>query len=461
MRLFVKPLSFRGEMLSVMGLLLIVGMLAIAGCGEEKVVIRYLKAPSSVELISPPIDTFITVNNPTFHWHPLDDAVRYQIQVSSSPYFINNTINTTWLDTAYTTISEIPNNTYFWRVRGQNADTLWGDWSDADIWSFYKSDYMDYINPISTLATYGLAQDVYVRGDTAYVADGQADLTVINVMDKSNPFIIRNIDSMVDDFANSVYVAAADTFPYAFVADTDGRVQVINVADTTFLYDISFGEQNLVDLDGAIVADTTESGSSLYIFTVRSRSGGNLASMSIYQIVYTPFPRPGDFYSINPIDMPASPKGVTCVGDYVYVACGEVGLRIIDISDIYNPIAYSSLILSGVSNAVEISGNFAYVAADREGLYIINIEDKSNPVLIGQINTSGRSRDVHIAGDFAFLADGSGGLKVIDISVPDSAHFVAAYDTPYANGVWADENYVYVCDRDDGLLIFENRISRR
>ena len=257
MRLFAKPLSFRGEMLSLTALLLIVGMLAIAGCGEEKVVIRYLKAPSSVELISPPIDTFITVNNPTFHWHPLDDAVRYQIQVSSSPYFINNTINTTWLDTTYTTISEIPNNTYFWRVRGQNADTLWGDWSDADIWSFYKSDYMDYINPLSTIATYGLAQDVFVRGDTAYVADGQADLTVINVMDKSDPYIIRNIDTIYDDYANAVYVHATDTFPYAFVADLDGRVQVINVADTTFLFNISFGEQNLTDLDGGLIDVTS------------------------------------------------------------------------------------------------------------------------------------------------------------------------------------------------------------
>lgn len=455
MRLFAKPLSFRGEMVRLVSLLLFVGMLAIAGCGEEKVVIRYLKAPSSVELISPPIDTFITVNNPTFHWHPLDDAVRYQIQVSSAPYFINNTINTTWLDTTYTTISEIPNNTYFWRVRGQNADTLWGHWSDADIWSFYKSDYMDYINPLSTLATYGLAQDVFVRGDTAYVADGQADLTVINIEDRGNPYIIRNIDPMTDDFASAVYVPAADTFPYAYVADLDGHLQVINIADTTFLYNWYFGEQNIIDLDGGIIDDT------LYIFTVRT---GVASYMKIDQIVYpsnSQYPEPGPYYVVNSISLPTSPRGITRSGDYVYVACGEIGLRIIDISRISDPFEYSYLILSGVSNAVEISGNFAYVAADREGLYVINIEDKSNPILIGQINTSGRSRDVHIAGNFAFLADGSGGLKVIDISVPDSAHFVAAYNTPYANGVWADDNYVYICDRDDGLLIFENRISRR
>jgi hypothetical protein len=59
-------------------------------------------------------------------------------------------------------------------------------------------------------------------------------------------------------------------------------------------------------------------------------------------------------------------------------------------------------------------------------------------------------------GDYAFIADGSGGLKVIDVSVPDSAHFVAAYNTPYAYGVYADSGYIYICDRDEGLMIFEN-----
>ncbi len=446
----LKRINFMG----FVGLLTVLAFFIISGCGEEKVVIRYLKPPQPVELIFPPVDTFITESNPTFTWHFLDGASRYQIQVSLSVNFISNSINTTTSDTVYTTVSELSNNTYFWRVRAQNADTLWGDWSDAEIRSFYKSDYVDYITPLSSITTYGICQDVYVRGDTAYVADGQADLTIFDTLDKNNPTLIRNIDTIDDDYAYSVYIPAADTFPYAFVADLDGRVQVINTADTSFLYNYTFGEQNLRDLDAGIIDDT------LYFFTIRARSGFNLASMSIYQIVYDPYPRLGDFYYINPIDMPANPYGVKWDGEYVYVACGEVGIRIINISDINAPYEYSSLILDGISYAVAVSGDYAYVAADREGLYVVNVQDKAVPFVVNQINTSGRTRDVHIVGDYAYIADGSGGLKIIDISVPDSAHFVVAYDTPYANGVWADSGYVYVCDRDEGLMIFENKVAR-
>jgi hypothetical protein len=429
-------------------------MLVVSGCGEEKIIIRYLKPPSPVELISPPVDTFITTANPTFIWHPVSEAIRYQIQVATSSNFINTTINTNTAETTYTTISQISNNTYFWRVRAQNEDTLWGDWSDADIWTFYKSDYVNYINPLSSINTYGNAQDVFVRGDTAYVADGQADLTTVNVVDKSYPLIIWNWDTIDDDFANSVYVAEADTFPYAFVADMDGHIQAINTADTTFLYNNSFGSQNLEDIDAAVITDT------LYIFAVRSRSGFNLSGMSIFQIVFDPYPRESGTYVVNPIDMPANSRGVRYGGDYAYVACDEVGLRVIDISDIYNPFEIAGLPLGGAALAVDVKDNYVYVAADRNGLYVVDVTTPASPAVAAQVNTSGRTRDVHVTGSYAFIADGSGGLKVIDIAVPDSAHFVAAYDTPYANGVWADENYVYLCDRDDGLIIMENLVSR-
>ena len=427
-----------------------------SGCGDDKIIIRYLKFPAPINLISPPIDTFITVNQPTFCWHAGPEAVLYQLQVSSSPVFVTKAIDIATPDTTYTTISEIADNTYFWRVRGQNRDTLWGDWSDADVWSFYKSDYVNYINPLSSIATYGVAQDVFVRGDVAYVADGQADLTIVDALDKANPFIIRNIDTIDDDFARAVYVASADTFPYAFVADTDGRVQVIHTADTSFINNFSFGEQNIRDIEGATIGI----GDTLYLFLVRSRSGFNLASFTIFQIVYNPFPQTGPGYFINPIDLPANPEGLAVEGNYVYIACGEFGLKIVDITDIYNPLNLSSLNLSGISLSVDISGEYAFIAADREGIYVVDITDNLAPALVTQINTAGRSKDIHIAGDYAFIADASGGLKVADISVPDSSHIVAAYATPYAYGVWADSNYVYLCDRDEGLMIFENLVSR-
>lgn len=423
----------------------------IAGCGEEKVIIRYLEVPPPVALAFPPPDTFITTNTPTFHWHRSSHAARYQLHISGSSDFIDRTIDAITADTTYTAQSEIANGSYFWRVRGENQDGVWGDWSDADIWTFYKSDYVNYMELISSINTVGIAQDVFVRGDTAYVADGQADLTLVNVIDKHNPFIVRNIDTIADDFAKGIYVAPADTFPFVFVADMDAHVQVINVADTIFPEYASFAQQNIEDIHGAYISDT------LYIFAARSK-GVSPANFSYYRIIYDPFPT--NISQIYSMDLPADANGVFADSRYSYIACGVAGLIIIDQSNILNPVQISSLDLTGSALSVWVEGDYAYIAADRAGIFVADVTDRLNPAMVAQVNTSGRTKDVYVVGDYAFIADGSGGLKVIDVSVADSAHFVAAYDTPYAYGLCADANYIYLCDRDEGLMIFENRISQ-
>lgn len=422
----------------------------IGGCGEEKVIIRYLEVPPPVELVSPPVDTFVTEGILTFLWSSSEEAVRYQLQVSSSDNFISRTIDIETTDTSYVNQSELVNDSYFWRVRGENGDGLKGDWSDAEIWTFHKSDYVNYMDLASSIKTVGTAQDVFVRGDTAYVADGQADLTIVNISDKYNPSIIRNIDTTDDDFAKAVYIAPGDTVPYAFVADMDGKIQAIHVRDTTFIFNNSIGfNQNLEDLTGVIRTDT------LWLFAVSSGFGRR--KLSYYQITYDPIPVEGMF---GELDMPADANGVWADLQYAYVACGVAGLMIVDVDDILNPSLLSSYDLEGSALSVDVDGNYAYIAADRAGFYIVDTTDKSNPVIATQINTSGRANDVHIVGDYAFIADASSGLKVVDVSIPHSAHLVATYDTPYAYGVWADSDFIYLCDRDEGLMIFENLVTQ-
>ena len=414
-------------------------------------IIRYLEVPPPVSLASPPVDTFITTDTLTFYWRFSDVAMRYQLQVSSSDNFISKIIDVETVDTSYTNQSELANGSYFWRVRTENEDSLKGDWSDAEIWTFYKSDYVSYINLISSIPTVGIAQDVFIRGDTAYVADGQADLTIVNVIDKYNPSFITNIDTIADDFAKDVYVAPADTFPFVFVADMDAHVQVINIADTIFPEYTSFAQQNIEDIHGTYISDT------LYIFAARSK-GVSPANFSYYRIIYDPFPT--NIAQIYSMDLPADANGVFADSQYSYIADGVAGLIIVDHSSILDPVQISLLDLTGSALSVWVEGDYAYVAADRAGFFAVDVTDRYNPIIAAQINTSGRTKDVHVVGGYAFIADGSGGLKVIDISVPDSAYFVAAYNTPYAYGLWADADYIYLCDRDEGLMIFENLVAQ-
>jgi len=436
-------------------------ILLASGCGKDKEIIRYLERPNAVVMISPQVGQFITINNPTFIWHQASAVNHYHLQVSVTSDFVAKTIDTQLAETTYTAVNPIPNSTYYWRVRARNLDGEWGDWSDADIWTFMKSDYINYFDLISMTETMGVPQDIYVRGDTAYVADGQADLTIYNISNPADPMMLRNIDTNDDDFAKGTFVApsffAADSFPYVYVADMDGKIQALNSKDTLYMSNLSFGtDQNLEDVTGAVLPDT-DGIDKLWIMAVSS--GFNRRKLSFYKMLYDQTP-PNPYTYFYQMDMPADAMGLCFESGYVYVACGTSGLRVVDIGDIYNPLLVGEANLAGTSLSIDVEGNYAYVAADRAGLYVVDVTDRRNPVAIDTVNTSGRTKDIQILGNYAYIADANGGLKLVDISNPAQTRFLAAYATPYAYGVFVTEQYIYLCDRDYGLMIFENKVSR-
>ena len=71
--------------------------------------------------------------------------------------------------------------------------------------------------------------------------------------------------------------------------------------------------------------------------------------------------------------------------------------------------------------SAHVVGNYAYVADGNSGLQIIDVSDKTTPFIAGSVNTPGRAYRVWVSGNYAYIADGyDGGLQVIDISNPDS-----------------------------------------
>jgi len=73
--------------------------------------------------------------NPSFAWSLVNNAVYYELQVDSSVTFSAPLVDQQDLTTTvYTASSAFADNTYYWRVRGQDSQDNWGEWSD--IWSF-------------------------------------------------------------------------------------------------------------------------------------------------------------------------------------------------------------------------------------------------------------------------------------------------------------------------------------
>ncbi|WP_196803242.1 cadherin domain-containing protein, partial [Dolichospermum circinale] len=109
-------------------------------------------------------------------------------------------------------------------------------------------------------------------------------------------------------------------------------------------------------------------------------------------------------------------QGVQVVSNYAYVADGESGLQIIDISNPSTPTRKGNYDTSGYAYDVQVVGNYAYVADAYSGLQIIDISNPTNPTRKGNYDTSGYARGVQVVGNYAYVADNDGGLKIIDVS---------------------------------------------
>ena len=70
---------------------------------------------------------------------------------------------------------------------------------------------------------------------------------------------------------------------------------------------------------------------------------------------------------------------------------------------------------TGDARAVALSGNYAYVADGDKGLKVIDVSDAQSLPRVGALDTVD-AQDLEVAGKYLLVADGPGGFKVFDIS---------------------------------------------
>ncbi len=129
------------------------------------------------------------------------------------------------------------------------------------------------------------------------------------------------------------------------------------------------------------------------------------------------------------LELPAQVRGLAAAGNYVYVADGESGLRIIDVSNPLSPREVGSFDTPGIALGVAVSGGYAYGADGDAGLRVIDVSNPASPREVGSSDTPGEARSVAVSGDCAYVADGEAGLRVIGVSNPSSPRELGYFDT--------------------------------
>jgi hypothetical protein len=153
---------------------------------------------------------------------------------------------------------------------------------------------------------------------------------------------------------------------------------------------------------------------------------------------------------IGSIITPGFACDVKINNNIAYIADGNSGFQVIDVSKPSTPVIIGSVDTPGYARSVTVSGNYAYVADGNRGLQVINVSNPSKPVIVGAMDTPSYANFVTVSGNYAYVAVGdyndvNSGLQVIDVSNPSKPVIVGAVDTPCsANSVTVSGDYAYV-----------------
>ena len=317
---------------------------------------------------------------------------------------------------------------------------------------------------VGSFNTGGEAVDVRVSGGTAYVADEVGGVQVIDVRVPDSPVGLGVIG--VPDLALGLDIVGQDLFvaasKFGVLAMDMGELDGLVSSSLLDLY--AWGDGNIYSPEHTVVVGDIAyvSRNGLHLFDVSNGSpvllntfGLGTDTGGVYISGGTAYLADGAGFKIidvrNPMNLIVSGSHGTPgtahdiwvdgkVGDgiFAYVANGETGLHIFDVTDTSSPqfVGQTSVGLGTNVKRVEIAdtafGKVAYII-DGLDFTIVSVADQTQPLPFGSYGMGRLTQDVLIDGDIAYIASSSsfdtGRLDIVDISQPLNPSLISSTDT--------------------------------
>ncbi|MGD0465565.1 MAG: PQQ-binding-like beta-propeller repeat protein [Gammaproteobacteria bacterium] len=185
-------------------------------------------------------------------------------------------------------------------------------------------------------------------------------------------------------------------------------------------------------------------------------------------------------------------NSIEVIGTIAYVA-DDNGLKIIDLSNLYEPKLIGDYITTSIAASLTVVDNTVYLATNVAGLKIISIDDPTKPTLLNSYTnvnannvivtnntilvagTTGlhifNKRTNQLAGSYltaspvqsidvkettAFIATGSSGLQIVDISDTTRPTLLSSYtSTQFVNSITIIDTKALITDLNLGLQIID------
>ena len=153
-------------------------------------------------------------------------------------------------------------------------------------------------------------------------------------------------------------------------------------------------------------------------------------------------------------------QDVVIDNNLAFVAQGEGGLMIINISDPKSPTAISIVNegMKGYANKVSRKDSVLYIASGGFGVSVVNAADPENPQITATNLALKPAKNFLVMGNFLFTSVAEYGVQISEISYSTQPDIRGGTDTPgYAQGICssADSNYLLVANGEMGLAVFD------
>jgi len=292
---------------------------------------------------------------------------------------------------------------------------------------------------VSKYATSGYAQDIVLRDSLAYISQGQGGLIIINVANVNNPKFISEVTYGLRGY--SYKLAKKDSVIY--LAAGGFGVSIVNVSNP--LNPVITPEIRAI----APAKNFHIMGN--YLFTAVSEEGINITKISnpAYPDIRQTFFVPGYAQAVC----------TSADSNFLFIASGEVGFTIFNISDFqdgYNDYPLVGwLDTPGFAEDVTIHPDLpvAFLACGTGGLVIVDYSDTANVTMVSSYGTGGYAKEVVYEENKVYITTELRGLQIFDVSNLYSPARIGTVETKYAMAVALDNKYVYVADEQEGLII--------
>jgi len=292
---------------------------------------------------------------------------------------------------------------------------------------------------VSKYATSGFAQDLVVQDSLVYISQGQGGLIIINVSNPKEPKFVSEVTYGLRGY--SYKLAKKDSIIY--LAAGGFGVSIVSVSDP--LYPVITPEIRSISpaKNFHIMGN--------YLFTAVSEEGVNITN-----ILNPAYP---DFRQTFFVPGYAQAVCTSADSNFLFIASGEVGFSIFNISDFQDGYNIYPLVgwidTPGFAEDVTIHPDLpvAFLACGTGGLVIIDYSDTSQVRMISSYITGGYAKSVVYNDSKIFITTELRGLQIFDVSNLNSPVRIGTVETKFAMSVGVDNKYVYVADEQEGLII--------